>query len=337
MDSVINNQNNQKCSGGKYSKVRLTGMTAGNEIGEKRPMFVIGKSKTPRCFKHIKNLPCKYKPQKKSWMDSQIFEVWVCKLDRTFRMEGRKIAILIDNCPAHPSVSNLTNFQLVFLLPNATSVLQPMDQGVIRSLKEHYLGRVVRSLCRALDKTRTLPKISILQAMKILVSPWEVLSAQTIVSCFRKAGMTPGAQNAAITDTDDPFFDLKESLQQLHGIETDMVPEGVTPESLIDVDNEVIATASMITDDDILRSVTTNQQEQSDEDDDNNEEVGEAAPERLLRFQVESAIVAIRNAALYSSNGEEMSLVISKFEKLFTEDRIAPKKQTNICYFFKPV
>ena len=116
-----------------------------------------------------------------------------------------------------------------------------------------------------------------------------------------------------------------------------MVPEVVTPESLIDVDNEVITTAAMITNDDILRSTTTNQQEQSDEDDDNDEEVEEATPERPLRFQLESAINVIRNAALYSSNGEEMSLVINKFEKLFTEDRIESKKQTNICDFFKPI
>ena len=87
----------------RNSKVRLTGMAAGNAIGEKLPMFVIGKSKTPRYFNHIKNLPNKYKSQKMSWMDSQIFEVWVLKLDRTFRMEGRKIALIIDNCPAHPS------------------------------------------------------------------------------------------------------------------------------------------------------------------------------------------------------------------------------------------
>ena len=116
-----------------------------------------------------------------------------------------------------------------------------------------------------------------------------------------------------------------------------MVPESVTPESLIDVDNEVITTAPMITDDDILRSVTTNQQEQSDEDDDKDEKVEEAVPERPLRFQVESAIHVIRNAGLYSSNGEEVSLVTSKFEKLFTEYRIASKKQNNICDFFKPV
>ena len=56
----------QTCSGGKNSKVGLTGMAAGNGIGEKLRMFVIGKSKTPRCFKHIKKLPCKYKSQKKS-------------------------------------------------------------------------------------------------------------------------------------------------------------------------------------------------------------------------------------------------------------------------------
>ena len=151
--------------------------------------------------------------------------------------------------------------------------------------------------------------------MRILVSSWE----------------------AAITDVDDLFSDLKEILQQLHDIDPDMVSEGVTPESLIDVDNEVITTATMITDDDILRNVTTNQQEQSDENDDNDEEVEEEAPVRPLRFQVQSVIDVIRNASLYSSNGEEMSLVINKFENLFVEDRIASKKQTNICDFFKPV
>ena len=327
----------QTCSGGKNSKVRLTGMAAGNAIGEKLPIFVIGKSKTPRCFKHIKILPCKYKSQKKSLMDSQIFEKWVRKLDRTFQMEGRKIALLNDNCPAHPSVPDLTNVQLVFLPPNTTSVFRPIDQGVIRSLKAHYRGRVVPRLCRALDKTKTLPKIPILQAMKILVSSWEAVSAQAIVNCFRKAGITSEAQNVAIIDADDPFSDLKESLQQLHDVDPDMVLENVTPESLIDIDNEVITATPMITDDDILRSITTNQHEQSEEDDDNDEEAEEAAPERPLRFQVESAIDVIRDAALYSSNGEEMSLVINKFEKLFTEDRIASKKQKNICDFFKPV
>ena len=336
LPSKIYHFNGQTCSGGKNSKVRLTGMAAGNTIGEKLPMFVIGKSKTLRPFNHIQNLPCKYKSQKKSWMDSQIFEEWLRKLDRTFRMERRKIPLLIDNSPAHPAVSDLKNVHLVFLPPNTTSLLQLMDQGVIKSLKVHYLGRVVRRLCRALDKTKTLSKTSILQTMKILVSSWEAVSAQIIVNCFRKAGITLEAQNAAITDADDPFSDLKESLQQLHDIDPDMVPESVTPESLIDADNEVITTAPVITDDDILRSATTNQQEQSDEDDDNEEEVEEVAPERPLSFQVGSAIDVIRNAALYSSNGEEFEKLSTSLKSYSLKIELHPRNKKIFVTFSNP-
>ena len=133
--------------------------------------------------------------------------------------------------------------------------------------------------------------------MKILVSSWEAVLTQTIVNCFRKASITFRDPNTAITDADDPFSNVKESLQQLHDTDPDMVREGVAPESFIDVDNEVITTAPLITDDDILRSLTTNQLERSDEDDDNDEEVEEGAPERPLRFQVESAINVIWHPA----------------------------------------
>ena len=139
----------EKCSAGKKSKVRLTGMAAASAVGEKLPMLVIWKSKNPRCFRNVKHLPCEYKSQKKSWMNSEIFEEWVRKLDRKFRANDRNIALIIDNCPAHPSISNLTYVQFVFLPPNTTSILHPMDQGDIRSLKAHYRGRVVSLLCRA--------------------------------------------------------------------------------------------------------------------------------------------------------------------------------------------
>ena len=55
---------NENCVGSKQSKLRLTGLTAANAVGEKLPLFVIGKSKKPRCFKHIKHLPSQYHSQK---------------------------------------------------------------------------------------------------------------------------------------------------------------------------------------------------------------------------------------------------------------------------------
>ena len=45
---------NDKCSGGKHSKVRLMGMAAGKAKGKRLPMFVIRKSKNPRCFKGVR-------------------------------------------------------------------------------------------------------------------------------------------------------------------------------------------------------------------------------------------------------------------------------------------
>ena len=108
----------EKCSGGKNSKIRLTSLAASNMIGEKLPMFVIGKSQKPCCFKHIKSLPCRYHAQKKSWMNSELFEEWVREQDEKFENEGRKVLLIIDNCPAHPVIENLKSITLYFLPPN---------------------------------------------------------------------------------------------------------------------------------------------------------------------------------------------------------------------------
>ena len=42
----------EMCSRRKNSKVRLSGMAAASGTAEKLPMFVVGKSKTPQCFKY---------------------------------------------------------------------------------------------------------------------------------------------------------------------------------------------------------------------------------------------------------------------------------------------
>ena len=110
----------EKCSGGKHSKISLTGMAAASMTGVKLPMFVIGKAKKPRCFKGIKKPPCTYRGQKKSWMDSELFEEWIRELDKIFEAEGRKVALVVDNCPAHPVVGNLKSIDLFFLPPNTT-------------------------------------------------------------------------------------------------------------------------------------------------------------------------------------------------------------------------
>ena len=85
-------------------------MAVSNALGEKIPKFVIGKSASPRSFKHVRNLPCRYRSQRKAWMDRTLFDGWFHELDRKFEMQGRKIVMIFDNYPANPEVSGLEAF-----------------------------------------------------------------------------------------------------------------------------------------------------------------------------------------------------------------------------------
>ena len=113
-------------------------------------------------------------------MDGILFEEWIRELDRKSLSKGRNVALVIDNCPAHPHIDNLKAIKLFFLPPNTTSITQPMDQGVIRSLKAKYRTNVVRKMIRSLEKNKTLPKISLLHGMQMLGSAWNALTTETI-------------------------------------------------------------------------------------------------------------------------------------------------------------
>ena len=63
----------------------------------------------------------------------------------------------------------------------------------------------MRLLCSALEKNEPYPKISILEAMKILADPWEAATKEIIINCFKRAGISSDVQQAAITDSEDQF------------------------------------------------------------------------------------------------------------------------------------
>ena len=120
-------------------------------------------------FQSVKPLPCRYRSQNKSWMDGDLFTEWVRQLDNKFVAEVRKIALIIDNCPVHPRTDNLKAVELIFLPPNTTSKTQPMDHGVIRSLKGHYRAKVVKRYIASIDAKKGTPSINILNALSLLV------------------------------------------------------------------------------------------------------------------------------------------------------------------------
>ena len=114
----------EKCAGGNYPK-KGTVLVIASMAGKKLPPPVIGKSANPRsASKTSKKPPLSYEHNTKAWMTSTIFEKWVKKLDLQMKKSQRKIALVLDNCTAHPNVSGLTNIMLVFLPPNTTGKIQ---------------------------------------------------------------------------------------------------------------------------------------------------------------------------------------------------------------------
>ena len=138
-------------------------------------MFFVWKAEKARCFKGAKSLPCQYRFQRKSWINSEIFADYVRKFDMKFHAEGRKVALITNNCLAHPNVDNLKVIELVFLPPSTTSKAQPMDQLAIRAMRVFYRTNLVRSQIKYINAGETIPTINILEAMLILFRSWDAV------------------------------------------------------------------------------------------------------------------------------------------------------------------
>jgi hypothetical protein len=82
---------NASASAGKKVKDRITVLLTCNMTGIiKIKPLVIGKSKSPRCFKGVKNLPLQYAHNANAWMTASIFEDYLYSWDRRLNKEKKK-------------------------------------------------------------------------------------------------------------------------------------------------------------------------------------------------------------------------------------------------------
>lgn len=137
--------------GFKAAKDRMTVLLGGNASGDmKLKPLVVYHSETPRAMKGYCKalLPVIWRSNKNGWVTRAVFQEWftkcfspaVKKYYQSKNLKNRTLLIL-DNAPGHPpNLDELTDdVQVVFLPPNTTSLLQPMDQGVVATFKACYL------------------------------------------------------------------------------------------------------------------------------------------------------------------------------------------------------
>ena len=102
--------------------------------------------------------------------------------------------VVVENAPGHPVyVDEMPeNVKFVFLPPNTTSVIQPMDQGVISTFKSYYLRRTFKLLLSETDgqdKPTMLEfwkQFKIMKAIEIIFDSWEEVKQSCMNGAWRK-------------------------------------------------------------------------------------------------------------------------------------------------------
>uniref|UniRef100_A0A8C4RRF5 Tigger transposable element-derived protein 4 n=1 Tax=Erpetoichthys calabaricus TaxID=27687 RepID=A0A8C4RRF5_ERPCA len=267
----------QSCSGGKLSKERITVLVGCNSDGsEKLPLFVIGKSLKSRCFKNVRTLPVEYTANKKAWKIATMFTDWIVKLDERFFREKRKVAMIIDNCPAHPNVV-LKAIKLIFLPPNTTSVLQPCDQGIIQNMKFFYRKQLLRKYLLAIEANEDF-SINLLDALHMLHSAWNSVTPRTIENCFHHAGFSKVSDSLAPKEMEKEDIETEPTLNEMfEKVSVLLDCPTVSSEEFVAVDDDNVCTAPIMADKDILEFVQSSKNI-IDADSDDENEMNNAAP-----------------------------------------------------------
>uniref|UniRef100_A0A3B3QEJ7 HTH CENPB-type domain-containing protein n=1 Tax=Paramormyrops kingsleyae TaxID=1676925 RepID=A0A3B3QEJ7_9TELE len=224
--NIFNADETGTCHGGKKSKDQLTVLVAVNmDESQKLP-----------CFKQTKVLPCDYDGQSRAWITGDLFSAWVKKWDRKFQAEKRKVALIVDNCRAHPDVPGVK--------------LQPMDQGIIQVLKVYYRKMLMRQYLLP-DEKKAQYTPSLLDAMNFLRSAWNNVKKETITNCWMHSATEELAEVVEKSSLIDAV--LEEEAQEIAITVLEFL-------DYIDIDKDVVTcTDGVITDEDIISSVQSAQ------------------------------------------------------------------------------
>ena len=126
--------------------------------------------------------------------------------------EKRKILLFIDSAGCHPDnlLRMLSNIKICFLPPNTTSALQPLDLGIIKNFKLHYRRFFLRYVISKMDECDTasdiVKSVNLLVDIRRIALAWSEVTPDTIVKCFRKAGILDAELDVVCLNDEDPFW-----------------------------------------------------------------------------------------------------------------------------------
>ena len=206
-------------------------------------------------------------------MDGVILSRWAMEWDMKIKaanvgrqLEDYRIAVFLDSAGQHTIIEEMQKqlhcIRFIRLPKNTTSFLQPLDAGIIRSVKAHYRRRLLTIYINAYREGSDTPKIEVLHAILLIAEAWDDVTPDTIRNCWAKTEILPvsetadiradgegrGRQSRADAEVEKELSDMMSTLGMeesacdfIEAEERDPIPrydEGATYESMA---NEVLA------------------------------------------------------------------------------------------------
>lgn len=196
--------------GYKPMKDRLTLALCANASGDcKIKPLLVYHSENPRAFKSHKILKEKlqvmWRANPKAWITRQFFVQWVNLVFgpsvKKYLQENNlpmQALLVLDNAPAHPPnleddiLEEFKFIKVLYLPPNTTPILQPMDQQVISNFKKLYTKHLFRRCFEVTENTNlTLREywkdhFNIVICLRIIDQAWLSVTTRTLTSAWKK-------------------------------------------------------------------------------------------------------------------------------------------------------
>ncbi|UYV63240.1 EPM2AIP1 [Cordylochernes scorpioides] len=191
----------KNASGFKAAKDRVTLLLCSNASGDRmlKPLLV-NRSLKPRALKgkDLNTLPVHWMANKKAWVTTAIFTEWfnkcfVPEVENYMKEMGLefKILLILDNAPGHPNLEH-PNIKVVFFPPNTTSLIQPLDQGIISAFKKYYVKFTFQFIFDKLESdtitvTEVWKQFNILNCVDYVALAIAEIKSQTLNACWKAA------------------------------------------------------------------------------------------------------------------------------------------------------
>ncbi|XP_004451066.1 tigger transposable element-derived protein 1 [Dasypus novemcinctus] len=193
-----------KAPGFKSFKDRATLLLCANAKGDfKCKPLMVYRAQNPRALKgkNLNCMPVHWRWNRKAWMTSDIFWDWFhnCFIPEVKRyLQGKnfafKVLLILDNAPAHcrEELENAhPSVEVLFMPPSTASLIQPLDQGIIKAFKAYYMGELYGKACEALNANKEITMMEYWKAVTIrnvidyAGTAWDSINQAIINNCWK--------------------------------------------------------------------------------------------------------------------------------------------------------